>query len=408
MMIMNTKQNTPLPSISAKSQNDSISDRPEVSLFSERALRQHLGLLGHSGLGVTELRTFDGMPMVAYSDNEDEAVRLCLQMERRKKSGIYVGVQPRPFHFFEHAPNDWQIARGNPSPNCASDQDIEYITTCFFDIDVVSHDRQQGFSASRDELKDTFQAARLLSRQEGLAQSSTICGSGNGHYVLAPMLPIEAMCREIADQFRSFCQYQVGQIKSQVKGVKLDPVYNLSRVMRLMGTMNRKGQKTNQRPHRLAQFVTEPLLTRSFALQQMIMNTEVAQVSLISADLTPGIKGNLEKLEKCSFIRWCRAYPEKVSEPQWFGLVTNLARLAGGVELIREISRLDSSRYDEQQTQKLIERVLKQGYKPIHCDLLMNQAPKSNGYGCFCCIEMGSCPARAPMYLAASHTVYHR
>ena len=179
---MNTKQTTTPKNILAKPQNASVSDRPKDSLFSEDALRQHLGLLGHAGLGVTELRTFDGMPMVAYSDTEDETVRLCRQMEMRKKSGIYVGVQPRPYHLFDHAPNEWQIARGGPNPNCASDQDIEYITTCFFDIDVISYYRQQGFPASRDELKNTLQAARLLSRQEGLARSSTICCSGNGHW----------------------------------------------------------------------------------------------------------------------------------------------------------------------------------------------------------------------------------
>ena len=59
------------------------------------AIRMHLQLLGHEGLGVTELRVFDPVPLVAYVDNEDDAVRLALEMEG-KTSGIYVGVQPRP------------------------------------------------------------------------------------------------------------------------------------------------------------------------------------------------------------------------------------------------------------------------------------------------------------------------
>lgn len=98
-------------------------------------IRKHLQLLGHEGLGVTELRIFDPAPLVAYVDNEEDAVRLALEMDS-KTSGIYVGVQPRPLKLFDKAPNCWKRA-SRSNHNCATDEDIEFITTIFFDIDVV-------------------------------------------------------------------------------------------------------------------------------------------------------------------------------------------------------------------------------------------------------------------------------
>jgi len=153
------------------------------------AIRKHIRLLGHFGFGVTELRVFDPRPMGACADSKNDAVRLCLEMEG-KTSGIYIGVQPRPVHLFDLAPNCWKPAHSGPDGNCASDRDIEYITSLFFDIDVVSNERAEGHPASDEELAQSLRAAQLLSREEGLAMGSTICCSGNGHYVLVPIVPI--------------------------------------------------------------------------------------------------------------------------------------------------------------------------------------------------------------------------
>ena len=151
---------------------------------SERAIWSHLALLGHDSLGVTELRVFEPRPQVAYADSVDDVVRLCRQMDDNA-TGIYVGVQPRPAHLFDQAPNRWVPAHGGHDGNCARDVDIEYITALFFDIDVVSPQRAQGHPASQEELRRSLHVAERLARQDGLALSSTLCCSGNGHYVLA-------------------------------------------------------------------------------------------------------------------------------------------------------------------------------------------------------------------------------
>ena len=371
----------------------------ETKLGLKSSACQHMHLLGHSGFGVTELRVFGPRPMVAYVDNEHEATRLIIQMDG-KVTGIYVGVQPRPLQFFEKAPNCWRPALSGQGSNCASDQDIEFITACFFDIDVVSAERTKGHPASDDELEQSHHAAQLLSRENGLAMTSTICCSGNGHYVLTPVVPIAVDEDNIATRFKHCCQQLAQGISAQVSGVRIDPVYNLSRVMRLMGTINAKGQATQARPHRRAHFVTEPMAAKSMALHHMILNTEITVPCRHTKTPPEKVRCDLAQIEKCEFVRWCRKFPQKVTEPQWFAMTTNLARLEGGVELVHEISGLDSLRYDHQQTQRFIERVLAAGYGPASCETI-----KGAGFGCK---RLGHCQARAPMYLTALYTKYSR
>jgi len=371
----------------------------------DQVIANHWRMIGHEGLGVTELRIFVHVPMVAYVDNEDDFVGLCLEMEGNT-SGIYVGVQPRPAHFFDLAPNRWVRARAGKSGNCARDIDIEYVTILFFDIDVVSAERAKGHPASEEELLQSLYAAQLLCREDGLALSSTICCSGNGHYVLAPIVPISVDSDEVAVKFRNFCRQLVEKIDHQVTGVKFDSVYNLSRVMRVMGTVNRKGQPVPGRPHRRAHFVTEPVLAKSMALHHMIRNTEVEQSHNFGKPLPKGIRCDLSKLKNCQFVQWCRDYPNLVSEPLWFGLITNLAHLEGGPELIHEISALDKCRYDYSNTQRVIQRVINTEYRPVLCKTLVGEVMTCLGRGRFQCSRISRCPAKAPMYMATLRTIY--
>lgn len=374
--------------------------------FDVDTIQKHIVLLGHRGLGMTELRTFDPIPQVAYVDNEDDAVRLAFEMEG-KTSGIYVGGQPRTQELFDKAPSCWKPASGAKC-NCAHDKDIEYITTCFFDIDVVSKERTKGYPASEEELLQSLQVAELLSREDGLAMSSTICCSGNGHYVLAPIVPISVDSVEIGKKFKRFCQDTAKNIAGRISGVRVDPVFNLSRVMRLIGTENRKGQAIAGRPSRRAYFVTEPLLTKSMALHYMILNMEVERSCSTMEPMPKSIRCDLSKLSKCEFIQWCRKYPELVSEPLWWGLITNIAYLEGGIPLIHEISRLDKLRYDYSDTQRVIQRVVEAGYKPVLCRTLASEGMTCPGRGKFQCSNINYCPAKAPMYMATLHTVYKR
>ncbi|MFC1793952.1 hypothetical protein ACFL3Q_10255, partial [Planctomycetota bacterium] len=298
------------------------------------------------------------------------------------------------------APNCWKPAVSNPKTNCGCDRDIEFITTCFFDIDVVSTERTKGCPATEEELQQSLQAALLLSRENGLALGSTICCSGNGHYVLAPIVPVPVDSDEVAEKFRHFCYQMSERIARKVSGIKIDSVYNLSRVMRLVGTVNGKGQPSEERPHRRAHFVTEPIPAKSMALHHIILNTEITVPDREIKTIPDKIGCDLSKIESCEFIKWCRKKPMDVSEPQWFAMITNLANLEGGPKLIHEISRLDMFRYDYQQTQRLIERVQGREYSPANCKTI-----KNNG---FYCAKFGQCQVKALMYLTHLFSIWTR
>jgi len=372
-----------------------------------QTIQYHWRLLGHQGFGLTELRIFNPRPLVAYVDNEDDAVRLCLQTQGRT-SGIYIGTQPRPVYLFDRAPNCWRPAHSGPNGNCACDRDIEYITIVFFDIDVISAERTEGYPASDQELLQSLRAAQLLAQEDGFALSSTICCSGNGHYVLAAILPIPVYSDEEAAKFKQFCTLMAARVAGQVTGVKFDPVYNLSRVHRVAGSINRKGKAAAERPHRRAYFVTEPIMERSITVHHMILNTEVELRQHAAIELPQSIHCNLEKLKECEFIKWCKEFPQQVSEPLWWGLITNLARLEGGIALIHEISRLDPVRYDYANTQYKIQKTIDAGYRPVACSTLISDAMTCPGRGKFECSRVGKCRARSPMYLATLRTIYQR
>jgi hypothetical protein len=256
------------------------------------------------------------------------------------------------------------------------------------------------YPATEEELQKSLQAAIQLSRENGLALSSTICCSGNGHYVLAPVVPIPVDGGDVAEKFRQFCHQLAQRIARQVSGIKIDPVYNLSRVMRLMGTLNGKGKPLPGRPHGRAHFVTEPIPAKSMALHHIILNTEITVPDREIKAIPDKIGCDLTKIESCEFIKWCRKHPMDVSEPQWFAMITNLAHLEGGPKLIHEISRLDMFRYDYQQTQRLIERVQGRGYSPANCKTIRN-----NG---FYCAKFGQCQVKAPMYLTHLFSIWNK
>jgi hypothetical protein len=113
---------------------------------------------------------------------------------------------------------------------------------------------------------------------------------------------------------------------------------------------------------------------------------------------------NLKNLAACEFIRWCRKYPTHVSEPHWFGLIANLIHLQGGIPLIHEISALDPARYDVDQTQRIIERLINTGYRPMGCKYLTGI--RTVGKAAFSCSVIESCPARCPMLMAVNRIVH--
>jgi len=226
--------------------------------------------------------------------------------------------------------------------------------------------------------------------------------------VWAPIVPVSVDGPKVRLQVKRLCERIAADVADKVDGVRFDPMANLSRMARLSGPWNLKGRPLPDRPHRRACFVAEPSLGRSLALHYMILNTDTEQATQIVQPMPQGLKCDLARIEECEFVRWCRQHAREVSEPQWFALISNLAYLEGGIELIHAISALDGGRYDYTHTQSVIDRILRDGYKPLNCRTIVSTAMVRPGRGVFRCSRIGRCPARAPMYMAANRKVYPR
>ncbi len=373
------------------------------SLPPEKAIATHYHLLGHRDLGCTELRIFTPCPMVAYTDNADDSVRLCQAWDGRT-TGIYVGVNPRPVDpFFEWAPNRWVGAHSYPTSNCAADKDIEWLSTVFIDIDAISPIRRQGLPASPSELMATDQLAAIIATGAFRYANPVMARSGNGTYLVVPIVPVPIDSLQVGQQYTAYYRNLQQQYSSQVEQVRIDNVSNLSRVMRVIGTINKKGTpQPPDRIHRHSCFLSHPARTPSMDIHRQITHCDITPDQVAPSPIPPAttlIIGNLTQLERCHFIRWCRRFPHLVSQPQWFGLITNLACLHGGDQLIHEISSLDKQRYTFSETQQLIDRVRRMGYHPVRCSHLIQS--DSGTYGCFRCSAIENCHARAPFEMAS-------
>lgn len=110
--------------------------------------------------------------------------------------------------------------------------------------------------ATDDEIDEIFAVAHEIERQlfysKG-AEPMTVC-SGNGAHVYLPLanLPND-------DASKLLCQRALRALaaKYDTASVKVDTsVFNASRIVKVPGTIARKGQETEERPYRMAHVVT--------------------------------------------------------------------------------------------------------------------------------------------------------
>ena len=120
-------------------------------------------------------------------------------------------------------------------------------------------------------------------------------------------------------------------------------------------------------------YVSEADLDRIIEQQGLKQETPKPTVSVIT-NYKPTTQ--IEKLLECDFIRWCRDNQADVSEPLWFAMLSNVARLSpGGYDLCHEFSR-NHPKYSYQEAEEKIRHALNDT-KPHTCQYI-----KENGFNC--------------------------
>jgi hypothetical protein len=367
-------------------------DIPSISVAESAGhIRSFYCILGHERYGVTELRALGvGPPMVAYADDMDSFVNLAMQQDRTS-AHVYAGIQPRPPGMFEMAPNEWRIATGGRKANVAHASDIEFITALALDIDAA---RRQDHPASDDEVNRCLDLGRRILGLPGFTGASALALSGNGAYVLAPLVAME-VDGDVAAKFKAFEKHVIASVSPLPHGLRIDPMSDLPRIIRVIGTFNGKGSHAEGRPHRRSCMLLEPIVPggRSQFLTEQIAQTSASHALTLQApDPTPAslLRGDLSEFELCEFVRWIEREAEAIPEPAWHEFLVQCAWLEGGDGLAHRLSSVDKVRYDRHQTQARLDRIRQTGYRPRQCHKLPF----------FTCSRFRSCPARRPIELA--------
>ncbi|KLU63775.1 hypothetical protein DEAC_c43040 [Desulfosporosinus acididurans] len=163
------------------------------------------------------------------------------------------------------------------------------------------------------------------------------------------------------------------------RGWKLDNTSDLTRVLRLPGTMNCKGDTPI--PVQILTFEPE----RRYDIHQLVdMPMEGELNSRDCRDNRDGIEHMI--FDRCAFLRHCRDDAGTLAEPEWYAAISILARLFKGVDMVHQISQ-PYPNYDRHETDRKILHAMNDA-GPATCHRIRNEFP---GY-CTECREQVKSP----------------
>jgi hypothetical protein len=186
-----------------------------------------------------------------YFTDFDELVRHAASFSSRA-SGVYITLQQLKHAVIARSEN--KMRKALKDRGVSTDNDVALYRWLPIDLDPV---RPSGISSSDAEHHFAALRARAVCHTLRLAgwPDPVIADSGNGYHVLYPIsLPntretvelVEAVLRAVASQFND-------------ERVAVDiSLFNPGRILKLYGTLARKGESTIERPHRLSRLLHAP------------------------------------------------------------------------------------------------------------------------------------------------------
>jgi len=195
-----------------------------------------------------------GMVSGYFDNGEDMALWVEPLDASGLAEGIYITLNPVDPSLLARAANRLVGLKRNDATT--TDDQITVRRWVLVDIDPV---RPKGISSTADELKraaDRAKSVRSHLQERGWPPPITAC-SGNGIHLLyrvdmeagpASTEATKAFLNNLATQF-SFSDSQVDIDRA---------VFNLSRITKLYGTVARKGDPTDDRPHRRSSLLDIP------------------------------------------------------------------------------------------------------------------------------------------------------
>lgn len=182
--------------------------------------------------------------------NKSKAASKCTKEDKENKpKAIYVTLNPCKRDLLEISPNKLQ-----QNKNRTKDNGIKYLRNILIDIDPV---RESDTSSTEEEHERAIKKAKNISKflkRKGFPDVMMV-DSGNGAHLICKIKLKNTEKNKYL--IRDFIRY-VAQIFNTPE-VEIDQsVYNPSRLVKLPGTMTRKGEDLPDRPHRRARILHIP------------------------------------------------------------------------------------------------------------------------------------------------------
>ena len=190
-----------------------------------------------------------------YFDNAKAFGKAAQALEKARSPGIYFTLNPTIPDLLARAAN--RLKASGSKPVQTSDRDILCIRWIPLDFDPVL---PAGISSTEKELKAAQKmrndVARWLKKEMNAADGIPAVSGNGAHYLLrAPDMP---NTDETKEKVKAILQGLAAQFPAA--DVKIDEmVFNASRIWKLYGTTARKGDHTENRPHRRS-FIADKFL----------------------------------------------------------------------------------------------------------------------------------------------------
>ena len=171
-------------------------------------------VLNHEGKGLTEIRVFEPKVQTFFCKGKEEFIKTAMSL-----SGFdtYVGVQPR-------------------TREAGDISSIDTLNTIVFDVDPV---RPKDTASTDEQHKAAIELANRITKDIG---GGLVVSSGSGAHAYVPITPIKVENREeLTNSLREFNQ----KIKAKyaTKELKIDNIFDLPRVIRLLGSNNSRSDR---------------------------------------------------------------------------------------------------------------------------------------------------------------------
>lgn len=259
-----------------------------------------------------------------------------------------------------------------------------------FDVDGIDHTRLSEY-------------APLVIKAIGADPSKTaVIMSGNGIQVIVQTQEVMTY-EEVFDELRPFYKVLCAKIDEALNHALLDggadpSVWSPARLLRLPDTENRKDDKPNTK----AYFIESNLEPQEYDLIEksgipvLQAGDDYISDRLMSKFPDPD---PLAVQAGCEFLKWCKENPNSVAEPQWYAMLSILARLPDGDTLCHEYSQ-EYDKYNEYTTNVKIDQA-RTSSGPRTCNNI-----NTIWDGCGSCANWGKC--KSPIQLVGEEHIATR